>query len=131
VQLATALCLRNGLRTPDGVYSLSLTAKDHNPHVAREVVNEQQEVSLSFGCSRCHQATQVPVHELEPLLGSKARLLEKGEPPLHRQHADVTELLHVVKAQHASYHPLGTEPLQGLEVKMPEVLVPLPRLVSQ
>jgi hypothetical protein len=35
----------------------------------------------------------------------------------------------VVKARQASYHPLGTEPLQGLEVKVPEVLVPLPRLV--
>jgi hypothetical protein len=35
----------------------------------------------------------------------------------------------VVKARQASYHPLGTEPLQGLEVKVSEVLVPLPRLV--
>jgi hypothetical protein len=34
----------------------------------------------------------------------------------------------VVKAWQASYHPLGTEPLQGLEVKVPEALVPLPRL---
>jgi hypothetical protein len=69
------------------------------------------------------------VHELEPLLGSEARLLGKGESPLLRQHVDVAELLHVVKAQHASYHPLGTEPLQGLEVKVPKALVPLPRLV--
>jgi hypothetical protein len=35
----------------------------------------------------------------------------------------------VVKARQASYHPLGTEPLQGLEVKVPEALVPLPRLI--
>jgi hypothetical protein len=35
----------------------------------------------------------------------------------------------VVKARQTSYHPLGTEPLQGLEVKVPEALVPLPRLV--
>jgi hypothetical protein len=35
----------------------------------------------------------------------------------------------VVKARQASYHPLGTEPLQGLEVKVPEALMPLPRLV--
>jgi hypothetical protein len=35
----------------------------------------------------------------------------------------------VVKAQQASYHPLGTEPLQGLEMKVPRALVPLPRLV--
>jgi hypothetical protein len=35
----------------------------------------------------------------------------------------------VVKARQASYHPFGTEPLQGLEVKVPEALVPLPRLV--
>jgi hypothetical protein len=69
------------------------------------------------------------VHELEPLLGSEARLLGKGEPPLLRQHADVVELLHVVKARQTSCHPLGTEPLQGLEVKVPEALVPLPRLV--
>jgi hypothetical protein len=69
------------------------------------------------------------VHKLEPLLGSKARLLWKGEPPLLHQHSDVAELLHVVKARQASYHPLGTEPLQGLEVKVPEALVPLPRLV--
>jgi hypothetical protein len=69
------------------------------------------------------------MHELESLLGSKARLLGKGKPPLLHQHADVTELLHVVKARQASYHPLGTEPLQGLEVKVPEALVPLPRLI--
>jgi hypothetical protein len=69
------------------------------------------------------------VHELEPLLSSEARLLGKWEPPLLHQHADVAELLHVVNAWQASYHPLGTEPLQGLEVKVPEVLVPLPRLV--
>jgi hypothetical protein len=70
------------------------------------------------------------VHELEPLLGSEARLLGKGKPPLLRQHADIIELLHVVKASQASYHPLGTEPLQGLDVKVPEALTPLPRLVA-
>jgi hypothetical protein len=69
------------------------------------------------------------VYELEPLLGSKARLLWKGESPLLRQHTDVAELLHMVKARQASYHPLGTEPLQGLKVKVPEALVPLTRLV--
>jgi hypothetical protein len=56
-------------------------------------------------------------------------LLGKGESPLLRQHADVAELLHVVKARQAAYHPLDTEPLQGLEVKVPEALVSLPRLV--
>jgi hypothetical protein len=35
----------------------------------------------------------------------------------------------MVKAQHASYHPLGTKPPQGLKVKVPEALVPLPRLI--
>jgi hypothetical protein len=35
----------------------------------------------------------------------------------------------VVKARQASYHLLGTEPLQSLEVKVPEALMPLPRLV--
>jgi hypothetical protein len=89
-QLAAALRLRNGLRVPDGVRSLSLTAKDHNPHVAGEVINEQQEVASSYRCSRCHRATQVPVHELEPLLVSEARLLGKGKPSLLRQHTDVT-----------------------------------------
>jgi hypothetical protein len=34
-------------------------------------------------------------------------------------------LLHMVKARQASYHLLGTEPLQSLEVKVPEALVPL------
>jgi hypothetical protein len=69
------------------------------------------------------------VHELKALIGSKARLLGKGEPPLLHQHADVIELLHVANARQASYHPLGTEPLQGLEVKVPKVLVLLPHLV--
>jgi hypothetical protein len=69
------------------------------------------------------------VHELEPLLGSEAQLLGKGEPPLLHQHADIAELLHMVKAQQASYHPLGTEPLQGLEVKVAKALVPLPCLI--
>jgi hypothetical protein len=32
----------------------------------------------------------------------------------------------MVKAQQASYHLLGTESLQGLEVKVLEALVPLP-----
>jgi hypothetical protein len=66
------------------------------------------------------------MHELEPLLGSKAQLLGKGEPSLLCQHADIAELLHMVKTRQASYHLLGTEPLQGLEVQMPEALVPLP-----
>jgi hypothetical protein len=39
---------------------------------------------------------------------------------------DIAKLLHMVKARQASYHLLGTEPLQGLEVKVPEALVPLP-----
>jgi hypothetical protein len=69
------------------------------------------------------------VHELEPLLSSEARLLGKGEPPLLRYHTDVAELLHMVKAQQASHHLLGTEPPQGLEVEVPVALVPLPRLV--
>jgi hypothetical protein len=128
-QLAAALSLRSSLRAPDGVRSLSLATKDHNPHAAGEVINEQQEVASSSRCSRCHRATQVPVHELEPLLGSEARLLRKGEPSLLRQHADVAELLHVVKARQASYHPLGTEPLQSLEVKVPKALMPLTHLI--
>jgi hypothetical protein len=53
-QLAAALCLRSGLRTPDGVHSLSLAAKDRNPHVAGEVIDEQQKIASSSGCSRCH-----------------------------------------------------------------------------
>jgi hypothetical protein len=40
-QLKAALCLRSGLRTPDGVRNLSLAAKDHNSHVAGEVIDEQ------------------------------------------------------------------------------------------
>jgi hypothetical protein len=39
-QLATALRLRSGLRALDGIRSLSLAVKDHNPHVAGEVINE-------------------------------------------------------------------------------------------
>jgi hypothetical protein len=70
------------------------------------------------------------VHELDPLLGLEARLLGKEDPPLLRQHVDIAELLHVVKAQHASYHPLGTELLQGLEVKAPKALMPLPHLIN-
>jgi hypothetical protein len=116
---------------PDGVHNLSLATKDDNPHVAGEVVDEQPEVALSSRCRWCNRATQVPVHECEVLLGSEARLLEKGEPPLFRQHADIVELLHVVKARQASYIPLSTEPLQGLEVKVPEALVPLPPSLSQ
>jgi hypothetical protein len=69
------------------------------------------------------------VHELEPLLGSEAQLLGKGEPSLLHQHADVTELLYVVKAQQTSYHPLDTELLQGLKVKVSKALMPLSRLV--
>jgi hypothetical protein len=91
--------LIHAVRVPDGIRSLSLAATDHNPHVAGEVVDEQQEVASSSRCSRCHWVTQVPVHELEPLLGSEARLLEKGEPPLLHQHTDVTELLHMIKAR--------------------------------
>jgi hypothetical protein len=34
----------------------------------------------------------------------------------------------MVKARQPSYHPLGTEPLQGLKVKVPEALVLLPHL---
>jgi hypothetical protein len=128
-QLAATLSLRSGLRVPDGVRSLSLAAKDHNPHVAGEVVDEQQEVASSYRCSWCHRATQVLVHEFEPLLGTEARLLWKGESPLLCQHTDVAKLLYMVKARQASYHPLGTEPLQGLEVKVPEALVPLPHLI--
>jgi hypothetical protein len=77
-QLVAALRLRSGLRVPDGVRSLSLAAKDHNPQVAGEVIDEQQEVASSSRCRRCHRTTQVPVHELEPLLSSEARLLGKG-----------------------------------------------------
>jgi hypothetical protein len=69
------------------------------------------------------------VHELEPLIDSEARFLGKGEPHLLHQHADIVELLHVVKARHALYHLLDTELLQGLEVKVVEALVPLPRLI--
>jgi hypothetical protein len=88
-QLAAALRLRSDLHTHDGVRSLSLAAKDHHPHVAGEVVDEQQEVASSSWCGWCHWATQVPMHELEPLLGSEDRLLGKGEPSLLCQHTDI------------------------------------------
>jgi hypothetical protein len=35
----------------------------------------------------------------------------------------------MVKARQVSHHLLSTEPIQGLEVEVPEALVPLPRLV--
>ena len=69
------------------------------------------------------------MHEVEPLLGLEACLLGKGDPPLLHQHTNVAKLLHMVEARKASYHLLGTEPLKGLEVKVPEALMPLPRLV--
>jgi hypothetical protein len=125
-QLAVALRLRSDLHTPDGVRNISLATKDHHPHVAGEIIDEQQEVVSSSWCGWCQRATQVPMNELEPLLGLKARLLGKGESSLLCQHVDVAELLHMVKAWQASYHLLGTEPLQDLEVKVPETLVPLP-----
>jgi hypothetical protein len=46
-QLAAVLLLRSDLHTLDGIHSLSLAAKDHHPHVVREVVDEQQEVVSS------------------------------------------------------------------------------------
>jgi hypothetical protein len=69
------------------------------------------------------------MHELESLLGLEGQLLGKGEPPLLRQLPDIIELLHVVKAWQASYHILSTKLLQGLKIKVTEVLMPLPRLV--
>jgi hypothetical protein len=48
---------------------------------------------------------------------------------LLRQHADIVKLLNVVKAWQASYHPIGIEPLQCLEVKVPEALMSLSCLV--
>jgi hypothetical protein len=57
MQVAAALCLSSGLRVPDGIRSLSLAAKDHNPHIVGEVIDEQQEVASSSGCSRSHRAT--------------------------------------------------------------------------
>jgi hypothetical protein len=101
-ELAAVLYLRNGLHTLNGIRSISLVAKDHNPHIAIEVIDEQHEVASSSRCSQCYRATKVLAHELKPLLGSEARLLGKGEPTLLRQHIDVIELLHMVKAQHAS-----------------------------
>jgi hypothetical protein len=77
-QLAAALRLRMDLHTLDGVRSLCLVAKDHHPHVAGEVVDKQQEVPSSFWCCWSHRATQVPMHELEPLLSSEAQMLGKG-----------------------------------------------------
>jgi hypothetical protein len=41
-QLTAALCLYSALCALDGVCSLSLAAKDHNPHVAGNVIDEQQ-----------------------------------------------------------------------------------------
>jgi hypothetical protein len=89
-QLVAALRLRSDLHTPDGVHNLSLAAKDHHPHVAGEVIDEQQKVVSYSLCGWCHRATQVPMHELESLFSSEARLLGKGEPSLLCQHTDVT-----------------------------------------
>jgi hypothetical protein len=110
-QLAPALRFRSDLRAPDGVRSLSLAAEDHHPHIVGEVIDEQQEVASSSWCGRCYRATQVPMHELKPLLGSEARLPGKGNPHLLRQLVDIAELLHVLEARQASYDLLGTEPL--------------------
>jgi hypothetical protein len=62
-----------------------------------------------------------------PWLGSS--IAREREPPLLYQHTDVAELLHVVKTRQTSYHSFGTEPLQDLEVKVPEAIVPLSCLV--
>jgi hypothetical protein len=39
-----------------------LLSRTSTPHVAGEVVDEQQEVASSSWCGRCHRATQVPVY---------------------------------------------------------------------
>jgi hypothetical protein len=69
------------------------------------------------------------VYELEPLLGSEARLAREGKALLLCQDAGVTELLDVVHVRHTSHHPLGTELPQSLRVKMPKVLVPPPSFI--
>jgi hypothetical protein len=56
------------------------------------------------------------VHELEPLLGSKARLAREGEALLLRHDTGFAELLDVVQAQHAPHHLLGAELPQSLEI---------------
>ena len=107
-QFAAALRLHTNLRAPDGVRRFSLTAEDHHPHVAGEIVDEQQEVASTSWCGWRHRAAQVSVHELQLLLSPKTRLLGKGESSLLCQYADVAELLHMVEAWQASHHLLGT-----------------------
>jgi hypothetical protein len=80
-------------------------------------------------CGYCHRATQVSVHEFELLLGSEARLLGKGEPPLLLSSRRRRRTVPRGQDTQASYYLLDTEPLQGLKVKVLEALVSLPCLV--
>jgi hypothetical protein len=77
-QLAATLCLRSGMHTPDGIRNLSLATKDHNPHVAGEVIDEQQEVASSSECSQCHRTTQVPCTSSSCSLARKLDYWGKG-----------------------------------------------------
>ena len=69
------------------------------------------------------------MHQLELLGGAVGGLTWEGPTLQLGHHIGVTELLDVVDAGHAADHLLLAELLQGFEVKVPEVLVPAPRLI--
>ncbi|KAG8048773.1 hypothetical protein GUJ93_ZPchr0009g1032 [Zizania palustris] len=72
-------------------------------------VVDEEEVALASRGSRCHGTTKVAVHELELLLGTKARLTREWGSPLLGQHAGVTKLLHMLDTWHAPHHLLDAE----------------------
>ena len=69
------------------------------------------------------------MHQLELLGGAVGGLTREGLALQLGHHTGVAELLDVVDAGHAADHLLLVELLQGLEVKMPEALMPAPRLI--
>jgi len=113
----------------DGVRSSCLGVEEDHPHVARDIINEEEEIALASTSSRSDGTIEVTVYQLQLLCGTVAYLVREGQPPLLRQHAGVAKLLDVVDVRHPLHHLLSTKLPQGLKVEVPKALMSMPPVV--
>ena len=103
-----------------------LAWQQHQPHVATEIVDEQQEVLVAArSCGRDGSA-EVPEDEVEEADRASVCLLGEGAAAMLAGEAGVADLFDLLQRRQAAHHVMVSEAVQRLEGDVAISGVPAP-----
>jgi len=130
-QLPPGFRLRARQETFDELHCLILAAEEDEPHIAAQIIDEEEEQLVPAWCRGCHRPADVPVHQLELFLRAVLGFGREWQAPLLPGQAPIADLVDVVDQGQPAHHAAEDELLERAEVEVSKPRVPAPgRVIS-